>query len=110
MWDEIEAYFHEIVGEVARKWNYNIIEMETMPNHVHILLEKSPWEDLAIIVKNIKGTTARRIFERFPELKLDMESNNLWTKGYNYVKHNSASLPNAIKYIREQKQKGGLVD
>jgi len=37
-----------------------------------------------------------------------MKSNHLWTKGYKYVKHDSTSLPMVIKYIREQKQKGGL--
>ncbi|PIU57213.1 MAG: hypothetical protein COS88_01820 [Chloroflexi bacterium CG07_land_8_20_14_0_80_51_10] len=108
LWEDIESYLHELVGEIAKKWNYSIIEMETMPDHVHLLLEKPPWEDLPKIIKNIKGTTARKIFERFPDLRLDMKSNHLWTKGYKYVKHDSTSLPTVIKYIREQKQKGGL--
>ena len=97
LWEDIESYFHELVREIAMKWNYSIIEMETMPDHVHLLLEKPPWEDLPKIVKNIKGTTARKIFERFPDLRLDMKSNHLWTKGYKYVKHDSMSLPKVTK-------------
>jgi putative transposase len=107
---EIEAYFFELVEEIARRRHYNIVAMETMPNHVHLLLTKPPWEDLSRVVKNLKGATARRIFQRFPDLQLDMRSNHFWTRGYQYVKHDTSSLPTVIAYIRDQKRKAGLVD
>lgn len=107
---EIEAFFLELVEEIARKRGYNIVVVETMPNHVHLLLTKPPWEDLSRMVKNLKGATARRIFQRFPGLKLDMRSNHFWTRGYQYVKHDASSLSTVIAYIRDQKRKAGLVD
>jgi putative transposase len=100
---EIELYFHELVRQIAQRRQYAIVAMETMPNHVHILIEKPPWEDISDIVKNIKGPTARYIFLRFPELRLDMQSNHLWTRGFEYVKHDEKSLPTVIAYIRSQK-------
>ena len=39
---EVEAYFRELVEEVARRRGYNIVVMEMMPNHVHLLLTKPP--------------------------------------------------------------------
>lgn len=107
---EIEAYFCELVEEIAGRRDYNIVAMETMPNHVHLLLTKPPWEDLSRMVKNLKGATARRIFQRFPDLKLDMRSNHFWTRGYQYVKHDGSSLATVVVYIRDQKREAGLVD
>ncbi|MFQ6001321.1 MAG: IS200/IS605 family transposase [Anaerolineae bacterium] len=107
---EVKDYFRELVEEVARKRGYKPVVMETMPNHVHFLLTKPPWEDLSRFVKNLKGVTARRIFQRFPGLKLDMRSNHFWTRGYQYVKHEGSSLPTVIAYIRDQKRMAGLVD
>jgi len=103
---EIEAYFRELVEEIAGERGYNIVVMETMPNHIHLLLTKPPWEDLSRIVKNLKGATARRIFQRFPDLKLDMRSNHFWTRGYQYVKHDESSLPtlSPISEIRDGRQ------
>ena len=75
---------------------------------MHILLAKPPWENLSDIVKNIKGATARYIFQRYPDLRLDMKSNHLWTRGYEYVRHDEASLPTVIAYIRNQKAKANI--
>ena len=79
--------------------------METMPNHVHILIAKPPWEEISEIVKNIKGATSRYIVQKFAYLHGDMGSNHLWTRGFEYVKHNDASLPTVIAYIKNQKTK-----
>ncbi len=43
---EIDAAFKDLVREIARQQDWNLIELETMPNHVHLLLEKAPWQDL----------------------------------------------------------------
>ena len=102
---DIEAYFHELVQQIARQHGYCIMAMETMPNHVHILLAKAPWENLSDIVKQIKGATARYIFQRYPELRLDLKSNHLWTRSFEYVKHDDASLPTVMAYIQNQKAK-----
>ena len=100
---EVEAHFHELVQQIARQHDLTIMAMETMPNHVHILLAKPPLADLSDIAKSIKGATARYIFQRYPELRMDMKSNHLWTRVFEYTKHTEASLPTVIVYIRNQK-------
>ena len=101
---DIEIYFHELVGDIAQRRQYFIVAMETMPS-VHILIAKPPWEDISEIVKNIKGASARYIFQRYPELRHDMGSNHLWTRGFEYVKHDEASLPTVVAYIENQKSR-----
>ncbi len=38
----VEKRLKEIVEEVASQLNVEIIEMETMPDHIHLLLEVAP--------------------------------------------------------------------
>lgn len=102
---EIETYFHELVQQICHRHQYALMAMETMPNHVHILIAKPPWEDISEIVKNIKGASSRYIFQQFGYLRGDLGSNHLWTRGFEYVKHNDASLPAVMAYIKNQKTK-----
>ncbi len=102
---DIETYFHEMVRQICHRHKYSLMAMETMPNHVHILIAKPPWEDISEIVKNIKGATSRYIFQQFDYLRGDLGSNHLWTRGFEYAKHSEASLPAVIAYIKNQKTK-----
>lgn len=39
---EIDAAFKGLVHEIARQKQWTLVELETMPNHVRLLLEKAP--------------------------------------------------------------------
>ena len=108
--DEIDAAFKALVRQIAREKDWNLIELETMPNHVHLLLEKAPWQDLRSIMHEVKGITARRLLQRFEWLRGDLDSHGLWTRGYHYVRHTDASLATVQIYIRNQRRAGGLTD
>jgi REP element-mobilizing transposase RayT len=57
---EVDAAFKDLVRELSHKQGWLLIELETMPNHVHLLIEKAPWEDPRQIIKAVKAFTARR--------------------------------------------------
>jgi REP element-mobilizing transposase RayT len=40
--DEIDKAFKRLAHEIAQQKGWSLTEMETMPNHVHLLLEKFP--------------------------------------------------------------------
>jgi putative transposase len=90
--DEIDGAFKALVRELAQRDHWTLIELETMPNHVHLLLEKAPWQDLPQIIKALKGVTARRLLERFAWLRGELSSYYLWQRGYHYVRHTDSSL------------------
>ena len=108
--DEVDAAFKELVREIARRGDWTLIELETMPNHVHVLLEKAPWQDLRQIVKALKAFTARHLFERFDWLRGELDSVHFWVRGHHYVSHDDASLARVRTYIRNQRRAGGLTD
>jgi putative transposase len=98
------------VREIARNKEWSLLELETMPNHVHLLLEKAPWQDLRKIVKDLKGITGLRILRRFEWLRGELDSVHFWTPGYHYVRHTDVSLQTVREYVRNQKKAGGLTD
>ncbi|MBI4318479.1 MAG: IS200/IS605 family transposase [Chloroflexi bacterium] len=108
LWEEVEAYFYELAAEVAARLGFQIVRMVAMPDHVHLLLCVPPWLKVVDAIGQIKGYTARRILQRYPELRCDMKSPGFWAAGYHFVRHSDASLPKVLRYIETQKARGGL--
>lgn len=107
---EIDDAFKLLVQELARKQGWAVIELETMPDHVHLLLEKAPWQDLDRIVKALKGFTANHLLRQFGWLRGELNSIHFWVRGYHYVRHTDATLPTVRAYIRNQRRADGLTD
>lgn len=108
--DEIDTAFKQLTREIAHQHGWNLIELETMPNHVHLLIEKAPWEDLSQIVRQVKGVSARRLQQRFDWLRGELNSQHFWNRGYHYTRHTDASLATVQAYVRNQRRTGGLSD
>jgi REP element-mobilizing transposase RayT len=50
----------------------------------------------------LKGTSARRLFEQFPELKLDAHISSFWQAGYGSKIVPESALNAVATYIRTQ--------
>jgi len=108
--DEIDTTFKQVAHEIARQKGWLLLEMETMPNHVHLLLEKAPWDDLSKMIGHLKGRTARAILLQFPWLRSDLNSYQFWNRSFHYTRHSDASLETVRAYIRNQRRAGGLTE
>ena len=76
----IDARLKTILQEVASDLQAEIIEMEIMPDHVHILVEVDPQFGVHRFVKAAKGRSSRLLRQEFPELKRRLPT--LWTNSY----------------------------
>jgi len=63
-----------------RRWQ--LISKEIQSDHVHLLVSIPPAIAVADAVKILKGTTARKLFQRFPWLKSQLWDGNLWSPSY----------------------------
>ena len=108
--DEIDTAFKQAAREIAREKGWLLLELETMPNHVHLLLEKAPWDDLSKMVGYLKGRTARSLLTRFSWLRGDLNSYKFWNRSFHYTRHSEASLDTVRTYIRNQRRAGGLTE
>ena len=100
--DGVDERFREIAQQVADGMRFDIIEMEVMPDHVHMLLEVDPQLGIHKAVKRIKGRTSHDLREEFPWLKRRIPS--LWTNSYFVSTVGGAPLSIVKQYIENQKK------
>jgi putative transposase len=81
------------------------MEVEAIADHVHLLVEVTGAQTLSSIMHELKGATARAVFLKYPELKLDLAHNSLWQKGYGWRKVAHSEVPAVRSYIRTQRDR-----
>ena len=99
--DEIATRLKELIIETAEGINADVIEMEVMPDHVHLLIEVDPQYGINKAVRHIKGVSSHVLRSEFPSLKSRLRT--LWTYLY-FVSTVGGPPLSAIKqYIEKQK-------
>lgn len=83
--------------------NFIVLEMEVMPDHVHLLLDVDPTIGINVIVSRIKGRTSNVLCREFPELRRKLPT--LWTRSKFIATVGSVSLDVVKQYIENQKGK-----
>ena len=102
---EIEDEVRRLLRESAERNQIELLELELMFDHVHLLLGlPGPWA-LPLAMQRLKGRTAYELFKLIPLLKLDMHSHSLWQKGYGWREVLPANLATVRRYIRTQKER-----
>ena len=97
----VDERFKEICKQVCEQNRIDLIEMEVMPDHVHLLLQVDPQFGIHTAIKRIKGITSRILRDEFPWLKTKLPT--LWTNSYFVSTVGGVSLEIVKKYIESQK-------
>ncbi len=92
-----------IIMEVIEKWGQELIEMEVMPDHVHLLVGCDPQFGIHRLVKYIKGASSRYLRQEYPTLKQRLPS--LWTNNYFVATVGGVTLDTLKRYVETQKDK-----
>ena len=102
---DIEVEFKRQLQLVMNELHGTIMEMEVMPDHVHLLVNCSPQFFIPDAIKRLKGQTAKKLFELFPDIKKSLWGGHLWNPSYCAVSVSDRSIEQVKQYIREQKPK-----
>ncbi len=99
--DGIEERLQQILRESVADLHVEIIELEIMADHVHLICEVDPQFGIHRLVKLLKGRSSRILRKEYPKLKSRLPT--LWTNSY-FVSTVGGSPLSAIKqYIEQQK-------
>lgn len=98
----LDERFKDIVLNEQARGAYMVLEMEVMPDHVHLLLDVSPRIGVFKTVCHIKALTSRILRKEYPSLKTRMPS--LWTRSSFISTVGSVSLDVVRGYIENQKR------
>lgn len=99
--EEIQIRFKEIIKEICMETNSELIEIETMVDHIHILVECDPQFGISKLIRIMKGRTSRILRQEFKQLKTRLPT--LWTNSYFVSTVGGAPLEVIKKYIENQK-------
>ena len=97
----VDVRLKEILLEVAAEFQAEIIEMEVMSDHVHVLVEVDPQFGIVKLVRYMKGRSSRFLRQEFPWLKSRLPT--LWTNSYFVSTVGGAPLSTIKQYIENQK-------
>jgi len=107
--ENIERSLRHIFQEIAEQYQYEIIEMEIMPDHIHLFIGSKPTVSPSDIVRTLKSISDIELFKQYPSLKqFYSQCGSLWSVGKFISTIGKVSEATVKRYIQEQK--GGNVN
>lgn len=101
---KIEEYLKRLIYNICKRYNYEILSIEVMPDHIHLFVSTKPYVSPTEIVKTLKSITAIWIFRKFPTLKKQkFWDSGLWSKGYYIGTAGTVTAETIQRYIENQK-------
>jgi len=97
----VDTRLKEIIRMVCKEAESEILELEVMPDHVHLLVEVDPQFGIHRLVKRMKGLSSRLLRAEFSCVKSRLPT--LWTNSYFVSTIGGAPLEVVKQYIEQQK-------
>ena len=102
----VDKSLKEILLKISQRYEYEIKEMEIMPDHIHIFRSTKPTVAPSDVVRTLKSISAIELFKQYPDLKkFYSRCGSLWSKGYFASSIGNVSEETVRRYIQEQKSK-----
>lgn len=100
---KIEPRLKQLIKQKEQEYHFEVLEMEVMPDHVHLLLDVNPKYGVYDVVNHIKGFTSHELRKEFKELRTKLPT--LWTRSKFISTVGAVTLEVVKRYIEEQKNK-----
>lgn len=97
----------KMIDQICEENKWPIITKEIQPDHIHLFLTIPPAISVACAIKILKGTTARKLFVQFPELKQKLWDGHLWSPSYYAGTAGNVSAATIEKYMERVEHIGG---
>lgn len=98
----VEQRLREIIFATILERRSELLALEILPDHVHLLIEVDPQFGIHRLVKYLKGRTSRYLRDEFPKLKSRMPC--LWTNSYFVSTVGGAPISVIKQYVENQKK------
>ena len=99
--NQVADRLRELVSSMCSEFNVELLELEIMPDHIHLLVDVDPQLGIHNLIKKLKGRTSRLLRQEFPYLKTKLPT--LWTNSYFVSTVGGAPLAIVKQYIESQK-------
>jgi len=103
--DIIRERLKQIIWLMAEDLDIEILAQEPAEDHMHILFKAKPTTELTKVVNSIKGASARRIRQEFPQTKQFLWGDSFWSDSYFIASTGQVSLDVLMSYVESQMEK-----
>lgn len=101
---EVENELKNILCDIGNENGFSVVMSEVgEADHVHVFVDAPPKLSITFIVKHLKGTSALRLFKKFPWLRYKLWNGQLWGGSYFVETIGSTSEEHVKRYIERQK-------
>ena len=99
----IDLRLKETFLDISKDHDFTVIDMEVMPDHVHLLIDCNPRYGIMQCITDLKWGSAHMLNREFPEIRKKIPS--IWTRSCFIATVGSVSLDVVKQYIDSQKGK-----
>jgi putative transposase len=79
---KIATFLEQEIRRICAENTWNSGAVNVQPDHVHLFLSAPPSVSPSQIAHTLKGPTARRVFQHFPEVKKHLWGGAFWSRSY----------------------------
>lgn len=109
IYGQIKKDIGEILRRLCEQKGVEIIEAQTCPDHIHMLISIPPKVSVSQIMGILKGKSSLMIFDRHANLKYKYGDRHFWARGY-YVDTVGRNKKQIEEYIRHQIEEDKIAD
>ena len=103
---QVETRLLEILQQIAKDNDFQILEINTEKDHIHLLVSCSPQHYIPNMMKALKGVSARLLMKEFGDsLRKKLWGGHLWNPSYFVATVSEHTEEQIRKYIKNQKEK-----
>ena len=109
IYGQIKKDIGQILRKLCEQKGVEIIEAETCPDHIHMLISIPPKYSVSQIMGYLKGKSSLMIFDGHANLKYKYGDRHFWARGY-YVDTVGRNKKQIQEYIRNQLEEDKIAD
>ncbi|MBN1612514.1 MAG: IS200/IS605 family transposase [Polyangiaceae bacterium] len=99
---DIGHRLRELIREICKALEVDIVQGHIRPDHVHLLLSAPPNLAPSRVMQAIKGKTSHHLMRDFRRLNKEFWGRHLWARGYFVATSGNVTDEVIAKYIAEQ--------
>ena len=99
---EIAIRARELIREICRSYDVEIIKGHLSRDHVHLLVSVPPHVSVSQLVQYIKGKSSRKMMMEFKTLNRTFWGRHIWARGYFAATSGNVTDEVIMKYIEQQ--------
>ncbi len=99
---EVGVRLRDLVREICRTHEIEILQGSVSRDHVHVLLSCPPNLSPSKVMQYIKGKSSRRLMMEFKHIQKQYWGRHLWARGYFVASSGNVTDEVIMEYIRLQ--------